>query len=99
MGLSVFTLLRPNFLLRHVIVLSLDLSLSGCTSMGVKDLFSDYAAQLENVRSAQLKGEFKTAATLIVEPKASQNNYTLNLLEKARLYYLANGTVRIDKQL
>jgi hypothetical protein len=97
MGLSVFTLLRPNFLLKHVIVLSLALSLPGCTSMGFKDFFSDYAAQLENVRSAQLKGDFKTAAALIVEPKANQNNYTLNLLEKARLYYLANDWTQSRK--
>lgn len=97
MGLSVFTLLRPNFLLKHVIVLSLALSLSGCTSMGFKDLFSDYASQLENARSAQLKGDFKTAAALIVEPKANQNNYTLNLLEKARLYYLANDWTQSRK--
>ena len=97
MDLSVFTLLRPNFLLKHVIVFNLALILSGCTSMGFKDLFSDYAAQLENVRSAQLKGDFKTAAALIVEPKANQNNYTLNLLEKARLYYLANDWTQSRK--
>jgi hypothetical protein len=97
MGLSVFTLLRPNFLLKLVIVFNLALSLSGCASMGFKDLFSDYAAQLEIVRAAQLKGDFKTAAALIVEPKANQNNYTLNLLEKARLYYLANDWLQSRK--
>ncbi|WP_232787821.1 COG3014 family protein [Paraglaciecola sp. MB-3u-78] len=97
MGLSFFTLLHPNSLLKHVIVLSLILSFSACSSLGFKDLFSDYAEQLKNVRSAQLKGDFKTAAALIVEPKANQNNYTLNLLEKARLHYLANDWTQSRK--
>jgi hypothetical protein len=97
MGLSHFRLLHPNSLLKHVIVLSLILSFSACTSLGFKDLFSDYAEQLENARSAQLKGDFKTAAALIVEPKANQNNYTLNLLEKARLHFLANDWAQSRK--
>ncbi|PKG98988.1 hypothetical protein CXF95_12710 [Paraglaciecola sp. MB-3u-78] len=73
------------------------MSFSACSSLGFKDLFSDYAEQLKNVRSAQLKGDFKTAAALIVEPKANQNNYTLNLLEKARLHYLANDWTQSRK--
>tara|TARA_R110002096_G_scaffold171163_2_gene343885 strand:- start:611 stop:895 length:285 start_codon:yes stop_codon:yes gene_type:complete len=84
------TLLSPNRLLKRLIVLSLILSFSACTSIGFKDLFSDYAGQLKNARNAQLKGDFKSAATMIVEPKTNQNNCSLNLLEKARLHYLAN---------
>lgn len=97
MRTSVFTLLRPNFLLKNVIVLSLALSFSACTSIGFKDLFSDYAEQLKEARSAQFTGNFKTAAALITEPKANQNNYTLNLLEKARLHYLANDWTQSRK--
>jgi hypothetical protein len=97
MRLSLFTLLHPNFLLKYVIVLSLILSFSACTSLGFKELFTDYAEQLKNARSAQLRGDFKTAAALIVEPKAHQNNYTLNLLEKARLHYLANDWTQSRK--
>jgi hypothetical protein len=65
--------------------------------MGFTDLFSDYAEQLKNARNAQLKGDFKAAATMIVEPKTNQNNYTLNLLEKARLHYLANDWAQSRK--
>jgi len=97
MRLSLFTLLHPTFLLKYVIVLSLILSFSACTSLGFKNLFTDYAEQLKNARSAQLRGDFKTAAALIVEPKANQNNYTLNLLEKARLHYLANDWTQSRK--
>jgi hypothetical protein len=97
MRLSVFILLRHNFLIKHVILLSLVLSFSACTSIGFKDLFSDYAEQLKDARSAHLKGDFKTAAALITEPKANQNNYTLNLLEKARLHYLANDWTQSRK--
>jgi hypothetical protein len=43
-------------------------------SVGFKDLFSIYAEQLKEARSAQAIGDFKKA----------QNNYTLNLLEKTR---------------
>ncbi|GAC21500.1 COG3014 family protein [Paraglaciecola arctica] len=97
MHLFVFTLLSPNRLLKRLILLSLILSFSACTSMGFKDLFSDYAEQLRNARNAQLKGDFKAAATMIVEPKTNQNNYTLNLLEKARLHYLANDWAQSRK--
>jgi hypothetical protein len=97
MHLFAFTLLSPNRLLKRFIVLSLILSFSACTSMGFKDLFSDYAEQLRNARNAQLKGDFKAAAEMIVEPKSNQNNYTLNLLEKARLHYLANDWAQSRK--
>ena len=97
MHLFSFTLLNPNRLLKRLIVLSLILSFSACTSMGFKDLFSDYADQLKNARYAQLKGDFKAAASMIVEPKTNQNNYSLNLLEKARLHYLANDWVQSRK--
>jgi hypothetical protein len=90
-----------SFLFKRLIVSSLILSLilgfSGCSSIGFKDLFSDYATQLKDARAAQLKGDFKTAATLITEPQAAQNNYTLNLLEKARLHFLGNDWAQSRK--
>jgi hypothetical protein len=54
-------------------------------------LFSDYAEQLRDARTAQLKGDFRAAAALITEPKVAQKNYTLHLLEKARLNFLVNN--------
>ena len=84
MGLLNFLLLGPNFLFKRVMLLSLlfrlTLSFSACDSIGSKDLFSDHAEQLREARSSQARGDFKTAAALITEPKTAQNNYTLNLL-------------------
>lgn len=97
MGLLSFSFLSSNFLFKHIMLLSLLLSFSACTSIGFKDLFSDYAEQLKDARSAQIRGDFKTAAALITEPKAAQNNYTLNLLEKARLHFLANDWTQSRK--
>ncbi len=91
------TLIRPHRVLTCFLISSLLLSLSSCTSMGFKELFSDYATQLNNARNAQLKGDFKSAAAMIAEPKANQNNYALNLLEKARLHFLANDWVQSRK--
>ncbi|WP_252732148.1 COG3014 family protein [Paraglaciecola arctica] len=85
-----FTFLGKPYSLRALATFCVILSIAGCSSMGFTELFSDYAEQLRNARTAQLKGDFKTAAAMIVEPKTNQNNYTLNLLEKARLHYLAN---------
>jgi len=92
-----FTFLHPHSLSKRLLTFSLILSLSACSSMGFQDLFSDYAEQLKDARNAQLKGDFKAAATMIVEPKTNQNNYTLNLLEKARLHYLANDWAQSRK--
>ena len=61
MGLIGFSFLSSHFLFQRLMLLSLMLSLSACTSIGLKDLFSDYAEQLRDARSAQLKGDFKTA--------------------------------------
>lgn len=91
------TLFHPHRLLKSLLICCLVLSVSSCTSMGFKDLFTDYAEQLKNARNAQLQGDFKTAAALIAEPKTNQNNYSLNLLEKARLHYLANDWLQSRK--
>jgi hypothetical protein len=101
MGLLSFSLLSSHFsfkrVMRRSLLLSFVLSFSACTNIGFKDLFSDYAEQLKDVRAAQLRGDFNTAATLITEPKMAQNNYTLNLLEKARLHFLANDWAQSRK--
>tara|TARA_R110000751_G_scaffold73956_1_gene149708 strand:- start:60234 stop:61664 length:1431 start_codon:yes stop_codon:yes gene_type:complete len=91
------TLLAKRSLFKRLATFCIILSISACSSMGFTDLFSDYAAQLKNARNAQLQGDFKAAATMIEEPKTNQNNYTLNLLEKARLHYLANDWTQSRK--
>ncbi|MDP5133094.1 MAG: hypothetical protein NWQ54_19610 [Paraglaciecola sp.] len=65
------------------------ISVSACSSMGFNNLFSGYAEQLKTVRMAQLNGDFSKAANLVEVPKNKQTNYSLSLLEKARLHYLA----------
>ncbi|WP_340677993.1 hypothetical protein [Paraglaciecola sp.] len=77
--------------LLKTVVLALILSLSGCTSMQFKDLFSGYAKQMNKVRTAQLSGDFVQAESLIDELSPSQNNYSLSLLEKGRLNFLAKN--------
>jgi hypothetical protein len=98
MGLIGFSFLSSHFLFQRLMLLSLILSLSACTSIGLRDLFSDYAEQLRDARSAQLEGDFKAAAALITEPKVAQKNYTLHLLEKARLNFLANNWTQSRKE-
>jgi hypothetical protein len=71
-------------------ILAIVLSMSGCTSIQFKDLFSGYAKQMEKVRVAQLSGNFTQAETLVDDLSSAQNNYSLSLLEKGRLHFLAN---------
>lgn len=97
MSFLALTFFKQRCSFKRLLIFSLILSFSACTSIGFTDLFSDYAEQLKNARNAQLRGDFKAAATMIVEPKANQNNYTLNLLEKARLHYLANDWAQSQK--
>ena len=60
MGLLNFLLLGPNFLFKRVMLLSLllnlTLSFSAWKSVGFKDLFSVYAEQLKEAKSAQVIG-------------------------------------------
>jgi uncharacterized protein len=86
------------FVLRTLLIISLLSGVSACANMGFKDLLSDYAQQMQNVRAAQYQGDFKTAASMITEVKATQNNYTLSLLEKARLNYLAQDWQQSRKE-
>ena len=75
-------ILRPRHVLKFALLTGLLVSMSACTSMGFTNVFSDYAEQLKNVRSAQLNGDFKAAAAMIEIPKPSQTNYALSILEK-----------------
>lgn len=77
-----------SYMHKFTVPLLLIFSLSGCTAMQVKDLFSGYAQQMGPVRSAQQSGDFKKAASLVAQIESSQNNYALSLLEKGRLHFL-----------
>ena len=66
-------------------------SLSGCTSIGLSDLFSGYAQQMKASRSAQLSGDFIKAESSIDVLNLAHNNYALNQLERGRLQFLANN--------
>jgi uncharacterized protein len=94
----IFVNLHFLFVLRTLLIISLLSGVSACANMGFKDLLSDYAQQMQNVRAAQYQGDFKTAASMITEVKATQNNYTLSLLEKARLNYLAQDWQQSRKE-
>lgn len=90
--------LRPYHVLKTILIAGLLLSVSACTSMSFKNVFSDYADQLKSVRSAQLNGDFKAAAAMIETPKSTQTNYALTLLEKGRLSFLANDWTQSRKE-
>jgi hypothetical protein len=91
-------ILRPRHILKFALLTGLLVSMSACTTMGFTNVFSDYAEQLKNVRSAQLNGDFKAAAAMIEIPKPSQTNYALSILEKARLSFLANDWTQSRKE-
>jgi uncharacterized protein len=90
--------LRPYHVLKTILIAGLLLSVSACSSMGFKNVFSDYADQLKSVRSAQLNGDFKAAAAMIETPKSTQTNYALTLLEKGRLSFLAKDWTQSRKE-
>lgn len=65
--------------------------LSGCTTNTFTELFSNYNQQMFSVKQAQKKGSFQQAISLIPIRSNNDGNYTLGLLEKARLEFLANN--------
>jgi len=71
--------------------------LVGCTSIGINDLFFGYSQQMEQSRSAQLRGDFIKAETSIIAVDNNHNNYGLSQLEKARLQFLANNWMDSQK--
>jgi len=65
--------------------------LSGCSASSFKGLFSNYSQQMNGVKQAQQQGNFQQAISLIPNRNTKDGSYSLGLLEKARLEYLANN--------
>ncbi len=63
--------------------------LSGCSTIGITDLFQDYATQLKPVRQAVRQNNISNAKQLLPSTSSSHSNYLLNQLESARLDFLA----------
>ncbi len=65
------------------------LLLSGCSTIGITDLFQDYATQLKPVRQAVSQNNIASAQQLLPSNSRGHSNYLLNQLETARLEFLA----------
>ena len=65
--------------------------LSGCSANSFSDLFSNYSQQMNGVKQAQQQGNFQQAISLLPTRSPENGNYSLGLLEKARLEYLAQN--------
>nr|WP_206769129.1 adenine DNA methylase [Pseudoalteromonas sp. bablab_jr004] len=63
--------------------------LSGCSTIGITDLFQDYATQLRPVRQAVSQNNIENAQQLLPSNSRGHSNYLLNQLETARLEFLA----------
>jgi len=81
----------PNNPFKTSIVILLSLTLSACAGTSFGDLFSNYNKQMQGVKNAQQKGNFEQAVSLIPERSESNGSYSLSLLEKARLEFLASN--------
>ena len=79
-----------NIFFKTSLYILLSLGLSGCATTSFSDIFSNYNKQMQGVKSAQKKGNFEQALSLVPERSESNGSYNLSLLEKARLEYLAN---------
>jgi hypothetical protein len=85
-------LIKEQYVRRCVVLcLSLLLSgLSGCSTIGLTDLFTDYATQVTPVRQAISANNVNQAQLLLPNNGLSHSNYLLNQLETARLKELSN---------
>lgn len=81
-------------LIHLVFILLVTITLSACSTNAFNDLFQNYNQQMHQVRQAQQQGDFQQAISLIPPRSISDSNYTLYLLEKARLAFLANDTTQ-----
>jgi hypothetical protein len=72
-------------------------TLVGCTSIGMSDLFFGYSQQMQESRSAQLRGDFVVATTSVISVNRQHNNYALSQLEKARLQFLSHDWLASQK--
>ncbi|WP_019026723.1 COG3014 family protein [Colwellia piezophila] len=79
-----------NISLKNTLPLLLTFMLTACASTSFSDLFSNYNKQMHGVKSAQQRGNFEQALTLIPQRDKGNVSYSLSLLEKGRLEYLAN---------
>ena len=64
--------------------------LGGCSTIGLGDLFTDYASQMTPVRQAINSNDLAQAQQLLPTNGPSHSNYLLNQLEQARLNNLSN---------
>ena len=78
-----------SYLFKSIVIITISLTLSGCTSVQFADIFQGYNSQMKPVKAAQRHGEFLTAQRLLGERETSNNTYVLSLLEKGRLQFLA----------
>ena len=74
---------------RHLFIGAV-LLLSGCSTIGITDLFQDYATQLRPVRQAVSQNDIDTANQLLPNNSSMHSNYLLNQLETARLAFLSD---------
>ena len=78
-----------SYLLKPIVIITIFLTLSGCTSLQFSDIFQGYNSQMKPVKAAQRQGEFVKAQSLLGERGTNNNTYVLSLLEKGRLQFLA----------
>lgn len=78
-----------NNFLRKSFVFIVSAALSGCATMQLGDLFSDYAKQQQPVRQALMAGSAELASKNLPNKSSSNTNYQLSLLEHGRLAFLA----------
>jgi len=65
--------------------------LAGCSAGSFTNFFSNYSQQMHGVKQAQQQGNLQQAISLLPERSSADGSYSLGLLEKARLEYLANN--------
>ncbi|WP_194442399.1 COG3014 family protein [Pseudoalteromonas simplex] len=73
------------------------LLLSGCSTIGITDLFQDYATQLRPVRQAVSQNNIASAQQLLPSNSRVHSNYLLNQLETARLEFLAKQNLQANE--
>ncbi len=64
------------------------ITLSGCATMGLNDLFSSYHSQMQVSKQAALNGNYVTALDKLPDYNERHNSYALAKLEEGRLHYL-----------
>jgi len=73
-----------------VVITTIIIVLSGCTSSQFTNIFQGYSEQMKPVIEAQRQGEFVKANKLLDERADINNRYVLSLLEKGRLQFLSD---------